>query len=147
MLITYDSTRVVVVMKKSEHMSIVHMYSLKTYDKIFEEKFGSEECGPCIKMNEIEQNSTGNKFAATYMDDGVFYVRTFGLQTRTQEEIEAEELNINEVFGINNFSMAITDFPDPFINCCFINDGLLFVNFFYTFSQIHYHFLWDFKNR
>lgn len=51
------------------------------------------------------------------------------------------------MFGLNNFSMAITDFPDPFITICFIAEDKLFVDFFYSYSQIHYHFIWDFKAR
>ena len=41
--------------------------------------------------------------------------------------------------------MVIDDFPDPFISCCFLSDELLFVNFFYTYTQVHYHFVWNFE--
>jgi hypothetical protein len=72
------------------------------------------------------------------MDDGLFRVRTFGFESRTPKEILDEELKINELFGINDYSVAITDFPDPFITCCFISTTTIFVNFFYTYSQTHY---------
>jgi hypothetical protein len=95
-------------------------------------------------MLDVEQNFAGNHFAAAYMDDGLFRVRTFGFDSRTREEIEREELKINELIGIDDYSVAITDFPDPFIICCFISTSCIFVNFFYTHSQIHYHFIWNF---
>ena len=79
MIINYDSTRVVVVMKKNEQTSIVHMYSLKNFDLLFEEYFSGE----CIKMHLVEQNTVGNHFAVAYMDDGLFRVRTFGYNNRT----------------------------------------------------------------
>jgi hypothetical protein len=62
------------------------------------------------------------------MDDGKYYVKTFGIDQ------EIRLFSVNERFGIDNYSMAITDFPDPFITCTFISETELFVNFFYTFS-------------
>lgn len=51
------------------------------------------------------------------------------------------------MFGLNDYSMVIDIFPDPFITCCFTTDDLIFVAFFHNYSQIHYHFLWDIKKR
>jgi hypothetical protein len=79
------------------------------------------------------------------MDDGKYFVRVFGFQQRDIATIEREELNINERFGIDDYSIAITDFPDPFITCTFLTESRLFVNFFYTYSQIHCHFIWEFE--
>ena len=128
-------------MKKDDQTSVVQMYCLKNFEVAFEEIFS----GTCIKILDISQNSTGDRFAAPYMDDGKFRIRTFGLQNRSQEEIDREELKINEMFNIDDFSLAIEDFQNPFITCCFISDSVLFVNFFYTFKQIHYHFKWNFE--
>lgn len=74
MIINYDSSRVVVVMKKSDQINMVHMYCLKTFEMLFEEIF----MGNCIKLHEVEQNFKGDHFAAAYMDDGLFRIRTFG---------------------------------------------------------------------
>lgn len=147
MIINYTSTHAVAVLKKNEHQAFIHMYSLKTYKHVFEEPVGRGECQQCIKCHLIEQNTAGNKFAFCYMDDGKFFVRVFGFEQRPREQVEKEDLNINEKFSIDDYSIAITDFPDPFITCTFINDEKVFVNFFYTYSQIHCHFIWNFVTR
>jgi hypothetical protein len=81
------------------------------------------------------------------MDNGKFFVRIFGMEQRDQKDAERDELNINDTFSIDDYSIAITDFPDPFITCTFIDDNRLFINFFYTFSQIHCHFIWDYSKK
>ena len=98
-------------------------------------------------MKEVEQNNLGNYFAVAYMDDGLFRLRTFGFESRSQDEINREELKINELIGINDYSMSITDFPDPFITVCFISDTRLFIDLFYTFTLTHYHMIYDFTTR
>ena len=87
----------------------------------------------------LEQNSDGTYFSLGYMDDGKFYINTFGVDQETYE------FCINERFGIDDWSMAIEDFPDPFITSCFVSDSSIFVNFFYTYSQMHCHFIWNFE--
>lgn len=39
--------------------------------------------------------------------------------------------------------MAIDGFPDPFIVCSFVDDNHVFVNLFYNYKQIHYHFIFN----
>jgi hypothetical protein len=47
------------------------MYSLETYKKTFEETFGDKEDEESyVKLNLIEQNARGNKFAAAYFNNG-----------------------------------------------------------------------------
>jgi len=84
MIITYDSTRAVTVTKASDREYWVKMYSLETYELCFEEKIGGGE-DQYIKLKEVEQNSTGKKYAVVYNDDGKFYLRTFEKVTRTSE--------------------------------------------------------------
>ena len=81
------------------------------------------------------------------MDDGVFKIRTFGEKTRSIEEIEMEELNINEAIGINDYTMPITNFPDPYITCVFVTDEIIFVNLFHNKDLCHHHFFYDRVNR
>ena len=42
-----------------------------------------------------------------YFDDGRFRLRTFGRMTRTESAIRADEVELNELVGINDWSMAI----------------------------------------
>ena len=39
--------------------------------------------------------------------------------------------------------MAVEGFPDPYSNCCFIDENLLYVCLFYNYSATHYHFIYD----
>jgi hypothetical protein len=86
-------------------------------------------------------------FACAYLDDGHFFLRTFGSKTRTRKEIEENELDINSELGLNNHTMPINNFPDPFITCTFVNDEIIFVNLFHNATKIHYHFFFNIKTR
>tara|TARA_B110000285_G_C14966021_1_gene534117 strand:- start:390 stop:539 length:150 start_codon:yes stop_codon:yes gene_type:complete len=47
----------------------------------FEECIGGK--GSYIKLKELEQNSTGKEYAIIYNDDGVWFMRNFGKESRT----------------------------------------------------------------
>jgi hypothetical protein len=98
----------------------------------FEEIYGGIEDVSYIKLKDIQQNKDGNCFAATYLDDGRFYLRTFKNVERTEEEILENELDINKALGLNNHTMPIDNFYDPFIACCFVQNDLIFVNLFHN---------------
>lgn len=51
------------------------------------------------------------------------------------------------MFGLDDYTMIIDDFPDPYITCCFVNDEYLFIDFFHNYSLTHYHFLWHIEDR
>ena len=70
-------------------------------------------------------------------------MRIFGQDQRNFEEIHASEVNFSKKLSISNFIMPIDDFYDPFINCCFISDELIFVALHYSYDRTHYHFVWD----
>lgn len=61
--------------------------------------------------------------------------------------VQREELDINELLGINDYTMPNADFPDPNITCCFVSDTKIYVNLFHNYSFKHYHFIWDFTRR
>lgn len=138
-MITYDSKSVVTVTKRSDREYYVKQYSLENYNMTFEEKLGGKQ-GDYIKLKEVEQNAEGTKFAIAYMNDGVFLLRCFGAKTRTEQEIQNTEFNINKALNLDNYTMPINNFPDPFITCTFVNDNILFVNLFHNHSLFHYHF-------
>jgi hypothetical protein len=82
---------VIAVLKHNEHHSIIQMYSLQTYKLTFHEDIGDpDDADRYIKIKEIEQNSTGDRFACAYFDDGIFYLRTFAFDSRSKSEIERE---------------------------------------------------------
>lgn len=112
----------------------------------FEEQIGGAP-DSYIKLKEVQQNSTGDQFAIAYLDDGKFRLRTFGQETRTLAEIKKEELDINPKINIDDYTMPINNFPDPYITTCFVNDGLLFVNLFYNATLTHHHFFFNRETR
>lgn len=82
---------------------------MNTNELTFEEQIGGKP-DQYIKVKEVEQNASGTRFACAYFDDGLFKFRTFGKTTRTSEEIKKEEVNVNELFGIDRYTMANGDF-------------------------------------
>ena len=146
MIISYDSTRAVTITKKDDRTCFVKMYGLETNEMTFEEKIGG---GPnsYIKLKEIQQNASGTEFALVYFDDGKFYLRNFKKTTRTKEEILENEVDINKVLGINDYTMANECFPEPYVTCCFVNDDHVFIDVFYNYKLTHYHFIWDLRLR
>jgi len=112
----------------------------------FEEKIGGKP-ESYIKLKEVEQASNGKKYAIAYNDDGVFFLRTFEKKTRTTADIFKDEVNINKLLNINNYTMCNNSFPDPFITCCFVDNDTVFVNLFHNYDMIHYHFIYDTKTK
>ena len=142
MMISYDSTRALTVTKAAENRSILKMYSLKDYEITFHEEIGNKP-DDYIKCKEIEQTDDGCSFACVYFNDGVFFLRTFGKGKRSQEEQDADEVNINDLLNLDNSTMPCQDLSDPFITCCFVGNDKVFVSLFHGGSMTHYHFIWD----
>jgi hypothetical protein len=139
MIITHDSTRTITISKQNDQITWINIYSLTNQECLFEEKIE----GDYIKVKDIEQNSDGNLFTCAYFDDGKFRLRIFDSKAaRSEKEIEDTEVKINEMFGIDDYSMPIDDFQDPFITCCFVSDNKVFVNFYHSHTSMHYHFIW-----
>lgn len=145
-MITYNSQSVVTVTKKNDREYLVKQYDIENYNLTFEERIGGNK-DDYIKLKEVEQNSEGNKFAISYMNNGVFKLRTFGQKCRNDAQIERNDFNINEALGLNNFTMPINNFPDPFITCTWIHDDLIFVNLYHNHSITHYHFFFHVSSR
>lgn len=146
-MMTYNSKSALTVTKKSDREYYVHQFSLETYLMTFEEVYGGIDEVSYIKLNDIQQNQHGTLFAAVYLDDGHFYLRTFGETSRSEEEILENELDINKVLKFNNHTMPINNFYDPFIACCFVQDDLLFVNLFHNKQRKHHQFFWRISTR
>jgi|TARA_B110000285_G_scaffold233155_1_gene306099 hypothetical protein len=74
-------------------------------------------------------------------------MRYFDKEERTIEQIEENEVDVNALLGLNNYTMPIQGFADPFITACFITDDLIFIDLFYNNTLLHYHFIYDCKKR
>ena len=93
-IISYNSKWAITTSKASEREYWVRLFSLKTYEQGFSEKFGNGMTD-YIKMKEVEQNPSGTKYALCYYNDGEFKVRTFGeppdsteIHKRSQDDID-----------------------------------------------------------
>ena len=145
-MITYNSKSAVTVTKKDDREYYIKMYELDTYEQSFEEKIGGTPTS-YIKLKEVEQNAAGDGFAIAYFDDGNFRIRTFGTTNRTEDDIAAEELDVNKELGLDNHTMPIDNFPDPFITCCFVSDDLIYANLYHTPTRTHHSFVYNFRTK
>jgi hypothetical protein len=136
MAISSQKSEIITVDKASEKESQIKIYSLKTKNKVYQQKI----FGDFIKMKEAEQNPNGKIFAAAFFDDGLFRIRIFNTSLSAEK---AYEVKINELLGLDRSTMVISDFPDPFITCCWVDEYGLFVNLFHPKTLTHYHFIWD----
>ena len=123
MIISNDSSKALVISKATEYESWIKQYDLKTYTITFEEIIGGDIDHDFVKCKEVEQNNVGDKYAVVYCNNGNFKLRTFGKTQRTIEQIQENEVEINNLLGINDHTMPHEELNDPFINCCFVNDS------------------------
>ena len=63
--------------------------------------------------------------------------------TRTQEEIAKTSVDLGKLCGLNDWTMAIDGFMDPFVTCCFVSETKVFVNLFHNDTLTHYHMIID----
>ena len=68
------------VTKKNDTEYYIRSYNIDTKAMIFSEQFK----GKYIKLKEIEQTEEGDYFAASYIDNGNFKIRTFTENKRTE---------------------------------------------------------------
>ena len=111
-----------------------------------EEKIGGRS-SQYIRMKDVEQNLRGDKFACIYNDNGKWFIRTFGKVSRTDKQINDNELNVSSILKLNNHMMCTHTLPDPFGNCCFITDTQLYICVFHNWTLTHYHFVYDMEQR
>ena len=72
-------------------------------------------------------------------------MRIFDQEQSTMEDSRTKEINFSQLFGFNNYFTPIEEFPEPFINCCFVNDDKIFVQLFHNHYMTHYHFYWHIR--
>jgi hypothetical protein len=79
------------------------------------------------------------------MDDGRFKLRVFGKEQRELKD-QFDQLDINKVLNLDNHTIPVAGFPDPYITSCFIDDDRIFVNFFHNVKLTHYMFIYSIKS-
>ena len=80
------------------------------------------------------------------MDNGIFKMRVFDINPFPIEK-EAEDVNFSEMLSLDNFTIPVAGFPDPFITSTFINDDRIFVVLYHTKQFMHYHFIYSIKQK
>ena len=145
-MITYDSTRTILVTKEDDTAYHIRQFSLTTQELVCTERYGGS-ANSYIKMKDVEQNAVGDRYAIAYIDDGNFKLRVFDKEPRTEEQALAKELDINKELGLNDYTMPIDGFGDPYITCTFVTDKILFVNLFHNGDSKHYHFFFNSETR
>ena len=123
--------------KESEEKIVIVQYDLTNY--LLVQEF--EVAGEFVKGNIIEQNDKGNIFSLMYIDNGNWHLLVFDFDKII------DNFDINKNFSINNYTLPITGFNQPFATCCFMDDFEIFVNFFHRPTKMHYHFTYNPKEK
>ena len=63
------------------------------------------------------------------------------------KEIDENEIYLNEIVGIDNATICNEMFPEPFATCCWVTDDQVFVDMFYNYGKMHYHLIFDIRER
>ena len=124
-MMTYDSSRIIVVLKVNDEHYIINQYDSENFKRTFTQDIK----GNYIKCKDVVQNNFGILFCAPYLDDGVFRLLVFN-----RYEVLAQA-NLNGFLNIDNSTRPNDNFPDPMMGAAFIEYNNIFVNVFYTKSQ------------
>jgi hypothetical protein len=125
-------------MKEDDSTFIVNQYSIENYETLNH----LEIRGEFIKANKIEQNEAGNLFCVAYIDNGLWRFVVFN-----KNEV-VTDFDVNTEFNIDNYTVPIMGFSQPFASCCFLSNNNIFFNFFYRPTKTHNHFVFNpFKNK
>ena len=136
LIINYPPTRIIALMQASNQLWKLSQYDLNSNKLITEHAIE----GTYILSQTIKQDTTGTRFGLTYLDDGEFHFMMCDLEDKLFD------FNINKHFGIDNETMPIKGFYNPFVLFCFIdNCTKAFITFFQRKNLTQYHFMFDIK--
>jgi len=77
-------------------------------------------------------------YLCPYLNNGVFNLLIF------DKDKILNNLNINDLIGIDDKTRPNDNFPDPFMNSCFIDRGKVFINVFHSKLLCMYHFTYSY---
>jgi hypothetical protein len=58
-----------------------------------------------------------------------------------------DDFNINEAIGIDDKTRPNDNFPDPFVNACFVAEDKIFINVFHSKNLSMHHFLYNYHEK
>ena len=98
-------------------------------------------CGNYIRSEDIVMNDSQDTMAVAYLDAGYWHLMVFNLRTIIFN------LNVNELFDIENDTLPISGYYAPFATCCFLQNDKIYFQFFRRRQKIHAHFIYDYKEQ
>ena len=76
-------------------------------------------------------------FSVAYLDDGYWRLVVFDF---TKVIVD---FDVNSKFDIDNSTMPVMGFSQPFSTSCFLKNNLIFYNFFHRPTKTHHHFIYN----
>jgi hypothetical protein len=137
MAISYDSKAALAIVARGDEHFELQSWCLVSYKLIFKVEYNGEY----LKMNLIEQNNKGDKFAVAYQDNGTFFVSVVNNKGE-----ELDNVKITDLLALDAASKPITGFGEPMITCCFLdteNDDL-FIAVYHRPTKTQYHLKYSF---
>jgi hypothetical protein len=111
-VITYDSKNCVVICSKDAENMELQSYSLTPpYAQQFLHAFE----GRWLKMNIIEQDSAGARYAVAFQDDGHFRVLVI-----TNQGEQIVDLDVASIIGTDSGSKPLSGFHEPLVSAVFL---------------------------
>lgn len=132
--ISNDSSKILLVLQEDDENYIIQQNSTDDLKMNFTHRLE----GVYIKAKEIIQNKDGSIFLCPYLNNGVFMLLIF------DHEKVLLDYNINEAIGLDDKTRPNDNFPDPFVNACFVDDGdKIFINCFHSRELMLHHFIFS----
>ena len=126
--ISHDLQLAITALQTSHNLFKIRLYELENEDYTEIKIIGEH-----IKAKQIVQRADGKLFCIPYNDNGTFNVIFF------DRDRVHQILNINKLLHLDNSTKTIEDLIEPFINCCFIDDDLLFGSLHNRNTNNHWH--------
>lgn len=114
MVMSYDSKITVAITTTTPEKFMVQAFGLKDHTMKFEKTFEGEY----LRMNLVDQDITGQKFAVSYQDNGRFKIAMF-----TQQGEDIDHIDVNDILDLDTESKALSGFYEPLITVFFVPDS------------------------
>ena len=137
-VITLDSKNCIAIAQKNDEHFEVQGYCLTKKERTFTVVV----TGVYLKVNLIEQETTGQEFFISYQDNGHFYVRFFNVQGE-----QLDLLDVTDFLQIDEQSTPITGFSEPLITTAHVQDKQVFIQIYQRIEKMQYHFIYSYEEK